>query len=122
MSQTLYYNYVDGGLQVNSMDQTNEDLEENQIAILTFPSGIDVQDLLGTDEEDVGIFFVIYEQDTLFPRIGAEETNDGEELDPVGSAVVGFTIAGLEPGTILPEPILIDLRIANPLTGNSEVY
>ena len=113
-----------GTLQVTGMDdenQTNEDLEENQIAILTFPSGIDVQDLLGTDEEDIGMFFVTYEQDVLFPRIGEEKTNDSDKLDPVGSAVVSFTIVGLEPGTILPEPISIDLRIANPLTGNSEV-
>ena len=48
-------------------------------------------------------------------------SEDNPVQDVVGSAVVSFTIAGLLPGTILPEPLLIDLRIADPVTGSSEV-
>ena len=103
---------------MNDNNQTNQNLQDNQIATLTFPSGIDFEQLLGPDVENVGIFFVIYNQDTLFPSLGEpnEVTNNS-----VGSAVVGFTIAGLPFGTILPQPLLIDFRVSNPLTGGSEV-
>lgn len=117
----LYVSHSGGALQVDSMNdnnQTNQDLQDNQIATLTFPSGIDFEQLLGPDVENVGIFFAIYDQDTLFPSLG--EPNEVTS-DPVGSAVVGFTIAGLPLGTLLPQPLLIDFRVANPFTGGSEV-
>ena len=100
------------------------DLQEDQSAILSFPSGIDLQELVRTPGEDVGIFFVVYDDDTWFPvRIDDDVISKQEsDLNPVGSAVVGFTIAGLPDGTILPEPVSINLRITDPNTGSSQVY
>lgn len=115
--------YTLGVLQVGVMNgnsQTNEKLPDSDLAAFTFPSGIDIQQLIGGEQEDVGIFFVTYDRDALFPR--REERNNQTEQDPVGSAVVGFTIAGLPPGTVLPKPVLINFGIADPVTGSSEVY
>ena len=100
-------------------NQTNEDLQDNQLATLTFPSGINLEELLpNTTTGEVGIFFVVYDQSTLFP-VGEDGPNN--EMNVVGSSVVSFTIAGLRPGTVLPQPILIDFRIINPVMGNTEV-
>ena len=117
-----------GALQVISdadNNQTNQDLQNNQIATLTFPSGINVRQLIGAtdDDEDVGIFFAIYNepQSPLFPSDRVNIQSNNITQDVVGSAVVSFTIARLPPGTILPVPLLIDLRVSDPDTGSSEV-
>lgn len=118
-------------LTINSKDGVNAtmgggNLGENQLATLTFPSGIDLLALIrrtntttnANTADDIGIVFVIYEQNTLFPvqnnRRVEDTDNDGiDELivSSVGSSIVSLSIAGLETGTVLPQPIEIILRL-----------
>lgn len=106
-------------LQVNtSIDESSRSLQNDQSAILSFPSGIDLGELIGSDKQDVGIFFVAYNEDLWFPVTVTEQR---PPQNPVGSAVVSFSIAGLPEGTALPEPVSITLRITDPDTGRTEV-
>ena len=111
-----------GMLQINTMggsNQTGENLQNDQLATLVFPSGIDLISLIGNstdDEEDIRVIFVVYDQNNLFPvrepvTDGNRAREDNEIETVVGSPVISLTIAGLLPGTILPEPIEIVLRI-----------
>lgn len=121
-------------LEINSMaGATNAtmgggNLGVNQLATLSFPIGINILDFIGpvvnttnatnSADSNVGIVFVVYDQNTLFPvrrSQRVEDTdNDGVDeviLSTVGSSVVSLTIAGLRQNTILPQPIEIVLRL-----------
>ena len=117
----MYNFYMKIELQVRTQvdnNQTDDELQDSQVATLTFQKEINIQNLLGVmPTEEIGIFFVIYGQTALFPL--TREENDTNTV--IGSSVVSFTIAGLQPGSILSKPILIDLRIVNPSTGTAEV-
>ena len=100
-------------------NQTNQILQDNQLATLSFPPGINLQQFIVNmaANESIGIVFVIYDQSALFPinenSIIANNNEDDDVITTVGSPVVSLTIAGLLAGTILPEPIEINLRIVN---------
>ncbi len=111
-------------LQVNSMNSdnlTNQTIQENQLVTLTFPSGINLQQLINNnataDNEDIGIVFVVYDQSTLFPVQEPVVVIDDTVVETVvGTSVVSLTIAGLLPRTTLNEPIVITFTI------NQEVF
>lgn len=106
-----------GELEVSAGNQPSGNLHNDHSAILSFPSGVDIQELVSSNKEDVGIFFIAYDQDSLF----FDATHNNLSEDQIGSAIVGFTISSLPVGTILPKPISINLRIEDPITGSSEV-
>lgn len=110
----------------SSKNATNQIQDYQPLAIFSFPSGVDIDKLIDSDQEDVGVFFVVYEEDTLFP---VSKTSTELLSHPVGSTVVGFTIATVSrlgspeiTSIYLPEPVSIVLRIADPDTGSAEVY
>ena len=111
-------------LQVNSMNsnnQMNQTIQDDQLVILTFPSGINLQQLINNnataDSEDIGIVFVVYAQSALFPVQDPVVMMDNTVVETVvGTSVVSLTIAGLLPGTNLTEPLVITFTI------NQEVF
>lgn len=93
--------------------------DEQPAAIFSFPSGVNIQELVGMNELDVGLFVIAYDNNDLFFDSTRDGVNGSED---VGSdVVVGFDIAELPDGTPLPVPVSITLRIADPVTGSTEV-
>ena len=108
---------VGTGLNVVSENANQDSLASEETASISVPPSS--PNLLPNNTENISLIFTVYSETGLFP-VRSDDTNRTSE-QVVGSQIVSFSVPGIQPGTKLPNPVNITLRLENPKTGNIEV-
>ena len=100
-----------GSLSADAGDSSVDGLAPMEIAAAFLPPMLfeELQIFTDIDENEVGVFFSLYETATLFPIADVPDT-----VTEVGSPIVGASVVAMDVQqtfTDLPEPVVITVRL-----------